>query len=736
MSRVDATDRRQAVIDFLQSLARAARQFRTYPPTSTLCSEAIDACHRSFAALGIDEPLLVRVTSQHLLVFDEPVPADTAVEQELRRPLHASRVGSIECDLSVSARDWTQFCTLVAAARRAGRSGPTLAERLMDAGVSAIVPRMTPRPEVIRLVDQPAPVRDLLSAERARQAAATPTGPAQYLYPPDKGWVRLDPTVDDHSISLTDLTLLVGDPTRLASTLARLVDDAVDGDEPSEPLRDRYDDVVTLIGALEPRLGRLLLAKLSRAVLDLDADRRRALLRRSILPHLIDGRVDAEAILTEFPDVDLADALGLLFDLEMASPQLLPLALDRLHLAADRRTRVVPLIEEALGSRPSRAADRWAAAGFDDQARKLTHVDAAPAKQFGDFAAFDLSIDEATRSILADAKHAIEADDSIDTWLACVLRLARIEPNPSAAAALLGRAVPLVQGFVRQERWQDAARWLSRVAAIAPELETIRPDVAASVHAALARFCDRETLLRLAALCGTETGKAYVPLLVAALGRAIVPAWLDILASAVDRPIAMRLRPAVCECAVMLAPAVAARRRGRRRRRARLRGRGLRGCARRDRESRRGSAEPRSAARARADGDAESRVADRRADRTRRCDPASRRRSAVAAADAAGADARARSARPTRVRRALPAVGGAAARARGARRRRGARADPRDAGAAALPLLEPRGRAGGRTRAGFDVMTPPPPLVDAHRVLKSFAALKALTGMYPAGHPL
>jgi len=559
MSRVDATDRRQAVIDFLQSLARAARQFRTYPPTSTLCSEAIDACHRSFAALGIDEPLLVRVTSQHLLVFDEPVPADTAVEQELRRPLHASRVGSIECDRSVSARDWTQFCTLVAAARRAGRSGPTLAERLMDAGVSAIVPRMTPRPEVIRLVDQPAPVRDLLSAERARQAAATPTGPAQYLYPPDKGWVRLDPTVDDHSISLTDLTLLVGDPTRLASTLARLVDDAVDGDEPSEPLRDRYDDVVTLIGALEPRLGRLLLAKLSRAVLDLDADRRRALLRRSILPHLIDGRVDAEAILTEFPDVDLADALGLLFDLEMASPQLLPLALDRLHLAADRRTRVVPLIEEALGSRPSRAADRWAAAGFDDQARKLTHVDAAPAKQFGDFAAFDLSIDEATRSILADAKHAIEADDSIDTWLACVLRLARIEPNPSAAAALLGRAVPLVQGFVRQERWQDAARWLSRVAAIAPELETIRPDVAASVHAALARFCDRETLLRLAALCGTETGKAYVPLLVAALGRAIVPAWLDILASAVDRPIAMRLRPAVCECAVMLAPAVAAR---------------------------------------------------------------------------------------------------------------------------------------------------------------------------------
>ncbi len=31
--------------------------------------------------------------------------------------------------------------------------------------------------------------------------------------------------------------------------------------------------------------------------------------------------------------------------------------------------------------------------------------------------------------------------------------------------------------------------------------------------------------------------------------------------------------------------------------------------------------------------------------------------------------------------------------------------------------------------------TAAPPTIDAHRVLKSFAALKALTGMYPAGHP-
>ncbi len=559
MAPADAADRERAIVEFLQLLARAARQFRTYPATSTLCTEAIDACHRAFVALAIDEPLLVRLTSQQLLVFDEPIATDTAIEQELRRPLYAGRVGSIEFERGASARDWTHFCALVAMIRRTAREGPTFAERLMDAGVSAIVPRMTPRPEVLRLVDSPAPVRHLLNAERARQAAATTTAPAQYLYPPDKGWVRLDPTAEDGSISLTDLTVLVNDPASLASMLARLVDEAVEDGNAAEPLRDRYDDVVTLIGSLEPRLARVLLTKLARSVLDLDVERRRALLRRSILPHLLDGRADAEAVLTEFPDVDLADALGLLFDLEMASPQLLPLALDQLRLPADRRARVVPLVETALGSRSPRAGDRWAAAGFDDQARRLTQVDGASPRRFVEFTAFDLSIDEATRAALAEARDAVGEGDPTEAWLSCVLRLTRIEPNPTAVAALLARAVPVVQGFVRHDRWQDAARWLSRIADVASQVDTSRPDVAAAVRDALARFCDRETLLRLAALCGTETGKAYAPLLVAALGRSVVPAWLDALASPPHRAVAIRLRPVLCECAVMTASSIAAR---------------------------------------------------------------------------------------------------------------------------------------------------------------------------------
>jgi len=323
MVRADQTDQPPAIGDFLQLLARAARQFRTYPATSTLCTEAIDACHAAFLALAHDDALVMRITSQQLLIGDQPVAIDVTVDHELRRPLHACRVTTVEFERGTASRDWTHFCAVLAVARRTPRDGPTFAERLMDAGVSCIVPRMTPRPEVVSIGDAPAAVRRVVAFERSRQAQAISTGPAQYLYPPDKGWVRLDPTSEDASISLIDLAVFVNDPARLAALLARLVDDAADGAAAVDPLRDRYDDVVMLINALEPRVARVLLTKLSHAVLDLDAERRRALLRRSILPHLLDGRVDGEAILTEFPDVELAEALGLLFDLEVASPQVI-----------------------------------------------------------------------------------------------------------------------------------------------------------------------------------------------------------------------------------------------------------------------------------------------------------------------------------------------------------------------------------------------------------------------------
>jgi hypothetical protein len=95
-------------------------------------------------------------------------------------------------------------------------------------------------------------MRVVVDRERVRQSAIPASGPAQHLYPPDKGWVRLDPTVRYESISLLDLTVLINEPAELASMLTRLIDeDASDDSGRAAALQHRYSDVVTLIGALD-----------------------------------------------------------------------------------------------------------------------------------------------------------------------------------------------------------------------------------------------------------------------------------------------------------------------------------------------------------------------------------------------------------------------------------------------------------------------------------------------------
>ena len=53
-------------------------------------------------------------------------------------------------------------------------------------------------------------------------------------------------------------------------------------------------------------------------------------------------------MLRDFPDVDLAESLCLLLELETAAPEVVTAALNRLDLPAERRETVVPLIDEKL----------------------------------------------------------------------------------------------------------------------------------------------------------------------------------------------------------------------------------------------------------------------------------------------------------------------------------------------------------------------------------------------------
>jgi len=548
----------EATVEFLQLLGRAVRQFHTYPAGSPLCTDAVDACHRAFTALDVDHALSFRVTPRTIVLGDDEITGDALIEQELARQLHHARVATIEIERSVAPRDWSQFCAALAAVH-ASRAAANLAEQLLDAGVAAIAARVTPRPEVLELDAPPPAVRSLVERERARQSSAVSAGPSQHLYPPDKGWVRIDLASADATISLTDLTVLVDEPADLAAMLARLIDDQAGDRAEAAALQQRYDDVVMLIGAVDPRLALVLFSKLARAVLQLDADSRRTLLRGAILPGLLDGRLASEAVLGEFPDVDLADALSLLLDLEAAAPELLPVALDRLRLPAERRTAVTPLIAEKVAARREAAGEPPASSTFDDQARALTRLESGVARNLGEFAAFDLSINESTAAALTAVRDAVIGVDGADAQIACALSLARVEANPSVVSSVVGRAIPALRTLARARRWQDVTRWVSRIADVEAYVDSVRPDAAAALREAIAPFCDRALVVDVAQLCGSEPGQSYATAIAAALGAPLAIAWLEAIDDPADRGRARPFGQALCHSARRAAHAVVAR---------------------------------------------------------------------------------------------------------------------------------------------------------------------------------
>ena len=548
-----------AIADFLQLLGRAARQFHTYPAASPLSLDAVDACQRAFDAIAPGPAITCRITPSVLIVDDAEIGRGSIVETELARPLHRARVASVEFERAAARRDWSQFCGALLESQRAGAGKTTFAELLADAGVAAIVPHMSPRPEVLPLGAPAAPLRELVARERSRQQTLG-GGTVQHFYPPDKGWVLMDPSVRYDSVSLLDLTLLVDDPARLAGMLMRLTDDDDAGADPARALEQKYADVVTLIGGLDPRLARLLFGRLARAVLDLDSERRKALLRRAILPGLLEGRVDGEAVLSEFPEVDLADALCLLLDLETAAPELLSTALDRLNLPSDRRDAVVPLIEANLRGGAAASDRRFDAAGLDHYAGALVRIDAARGQSFAEYAAFDLSMNDETRAALDGVRETIAVTDAIDAQLACLTGLMQLEPNPAAAGVLADRALPLLQALARSGRWDQLSVWTGRIRDLAAGLQPGRPEVAASMRELLVRLSDRHVVLQLADLCGAGAeGRASGRVIAAALGRAVVPAWLAAFESAVDRRRVRPLSAVMAERARELGPAVAKR---------------------------------------------------------------------------------------------------------------------------------------------------------------------------------
>ena len=108
---VPVTADARALEDFVTLLAKAIRQFHTYPATSPMCVEAIRVAHRALDHCTPHvERLELRITSTDVMVEDHRFGAGTVVEQELVRRLYRARVPSLEIQRCASPRDLSRFC--------------------------------------------------------------------------------------------------------------------------------------------------------------------------------------------------------------------------------------------------------------------------------------------------------------------------------------------------------------------------------------------------------------------------------------------------------------------------------------------------------------------------------------------------------------------------------------------------------------------------------------------------
>ena len=546
-----------AVDEFLLLLARAIQQFHTYPPTSQICQTAVEACQRALVALDGREQLVFRVMPREVIVDEVGVGSGTIVEQELARRLHAASIAQVTIERSASGRELGRFCVdLIQCDTRLGLQ-LSLIDLLEEHGVGRIGLRAAYRPQVLQISAPSAPIAGLIEQQRARRAELLASGgPIEHLYPPDKGWVRVDPTARFEQVSLVDLALLAHDPSTLAGMLLRLTEDDVsDAEVGDDALSRKFSDVATLFAALDPRVSRVMFGKLARAVLDLQPETRQTLLRKTILPGLLDGKIDG-TVLRDFPDIDLAESLCLLLDLETAAPEVVTTALARLELPAERQAALLPLVQSKVDARTGSTPGT----GLEAHARKLTRIDREKARSFAEFSSFDLALDPHTLATLDGIRDTIGASDVLLVQLECLLRLVRLEPNPEQVQRFVDRSTYLLEALEGEQRWGEMADWLARLRALSATCLESRPDVAEVIAANLAAFCTVYRAGRLVELAGrSPEGREAAGAIIAAIGPAAGPALLDAVRSqTTDTKDSRGAVQLLCDHAVLVAPSLVA----------------------------------------------------------------------------------------------------------------------------------------------------------------------------------
>jgi hypothetical protein len=545
---------RPTVDQFVAALAKAVHRFRAYPPDSPLCEEALEAALRALLATD-REQIELRIVARAVLVDDQPV-TETSVVGELRRQLHQAGVGGVRLLRVASIRDLAWLCREGVASNASAPPGG-LSDSLESRGLQHVQVTMVVKPAVLGAEGVPADRLARVDLEERRRRSQR-TGHGSQLYPPDKGWIRLDPGLPAPAqVSLTGLAELVGDPLALAGMLVSLTDQPP-FDDPIDALADKFELVSDLFGSVDPALGGALFARLAKTVLELPEGRRHDMLRDTILPGLLEGRIDG-LMLRHFPDPMLAETLSLVMAEQVGVRQLLNVALDRLELPVGRRTEIERLVAERADtmSAASRRAviDELGAATITGYDGGRINVDLSTPKEFGEFGAVDLAIDETAEAAIAVARAAIHSTEYSIERLRCLVNLLSLEGNPETAGRLLAAAAPLLHALSNVTDRRGIAEWIQRLRRIAAAIRAKRPDIAALIDSSLARHIDGrllEDVLGLGAADGERRGEPVQ--LLEAFGAAAAPALVDLLEHEAVRSRRHALVKLMCACAPALAP--------------------------------------------------------------------------------------------------------------------------------------------------------------------------------------
>ena len=514
-------------------LAKAVRQLHAYPVSSQVSVDAVNASRAHLASIDGPDETTLTVSPDAILLHDHPLGDAIFVRQELARRLRRARVAEITIHRDCTTRDLTRFCINLLRCSESAERSTSVAELMTEDGVEAISVQVTLRREVLHVAPSGPAQRDLVAHERRRreegQQANTRT---VHLFPPHRGWIRLDPAEAYEVVTLADLAILVDDPGELATLLDRLVDEGQPGSGADpQAFERRFSDVSALFAGLEPRLSRVMFGKLAAVVLAMEVDRRRDLLKRTILPSVFDGRPDA-SVLHAFPDPDLAESLCLLFDSETTASAIAWSALDQLNLAPERRAVILPLMDELMRARidPVLGLDPTTAIALDQQARRLTKVDANERRSFVELAGFDFRLDDEARSTIDTVRGGIRDTDAVMVEFMCLANLVGLQPNPEVAGAFVQGAMEHAAQLVAAGRWNNVATALQRLAAVNASLRDKRPEITTLVDTELSRFATPEFTAALLAQHGEDDDSRAVALsVIDALGPAIAPSLLALL---------------------------------------------------------------------------------------------------------------------------------------------------------------------------------------------------------------